>query len=128
MPAGRTLVSSGLFSATQLSQLGAVQQPIYGGFSSVFQNPMFKSPDASASYPIHLRVISEAATLTLKVSMYNLANFANWTGTTATLVNEANAGSDGTGAAGYVNGNSGSISRIRLVQTADQVPRRTSGN
>ncbi len=106
-PAGRTLVNSGLFSATQLSQLGGVQQPIYDGFSSVFQNPMFKSLDASVSYPFHLHFISESATLTPKVSMYNLANFANWGGTTTTLVNQSNAGSNGKGASGYVNGDNG---------------------
>ncbi|HZU10157.1 MAG TPA: TonB-dependent receptor [Pseudacidobacterium sp.] len=106
-PAGRALVNNGLFNPTQLSELGAVQQPIYNGFSSVFQNPMFKSLDASVSYPFHLKFISESVTLVPKVSMYNVANFANWGGTTTTLVNQSNAGSDGTGAEGYVNGDNG---------------------
>ncbi|HEX3437245.1 MAG TPA: TonB-dependent receptor, partial [Pseudacidobacterium sp.] len=106
-PAGSALVNNGLFTATQLSKLGGVQQPIYSGFSSVFQNPMFKSLDASVSYPLHLKFISEAATLVPKVSMYNLANFANWGGTTTTLVNTNTAGSDGSGAESYVNGDNG---------------------
>jgi hypothetical protein len=105
-PAGTALVNSGLFTSGELSHLGGVQQPIYDGFSSVFQNPMFKAIDASLSYPIHLKFISEAATLVPKISMYNVANFANWGGTTTTLINQSDAGS-GAGASGYVNGDNG---------------------
>ena len=59
------------------------------------------------SYPIHLKFISEVATLEPAVAMYNVSNFSNWTGTDGTLLNVANAGSDGSGAYSYVNGTNG---------------------
>jgi hypothetical protein len=106
-PAGQALIAAGLLNASQLQKLNAVQQPIYNQSSSVFANPMFKSIDASVSYPIRLRWLGEGRSLEPGVAMYNAANFANWGGTTATLVNQSDAGSDGSGAAGYVNGING---------------------
>jgi hypothetical protein len=106
-PAGKALVNAGLFSATQLQKLNAVQQPIYSPTTGSFNNPMFKSLDANFSYLIKLKFISESASLEPMVSMYNLPNFANWGRTTGVLVNAADAGSDGSGAFGYVNGEYG---------------------
>lgn len=106
-PAGQALVNAGLLRADQLVSLNAVQQPIYNGSTHVFANPMYKSVDASFSYPIKMRFISEAFSLEPKVSIYNVANFAAWSGATGTLINVANAGSDGGGAYGYTNGTNG---------------------
>ena len=106
-PASQALIGAGLFSARQLQELNAVQQPIYSGASSIFANPMFKSLDASFSWPIRLRWLGEGRSLEPGIAMYNAANFANWGGTTATMVNTSNAGADGSGAAGYVNGDNG---------------------
>jgi Carboxypeptidase regulatory-like domain len=106
-PAGQALVTSGLFTSGQLSQLNAVQQTIYNGSSHIFNNPMFKAMDASVSYPIHLKWLSEAATLEPAVAIYNVANYAAWSGPDGTLLNLSNAGSDGSGAYSYANGTNG---------------------
>lgn len=107
-PAGKALVNAGLFTTAQLTALNAVQQPIYTGYSgNAFANPMFKSLDASLSYPIHLRFISDSVSIEPEISMYNVANFANWGGASGTLIDVADAGSDGSGAYSYVNGTNG---------------------
>lgn len=107
-PAGQALVSAGLMTQSQLSKLGAVQQPVYTGASKIFANPMYKSLDASVSYPIRLKWLGEGRSLEPSVSMYNVANFANWDGfTNATnnfALNQSDAGSDGSGAFSYING------------------------
>jgi hypothetical protein len=106
-PAGQALVSSGLFTSQQLTQLNAVQQPIYNNSTHIFANPAYQSLDASFSYPIKLKFISETANLQPKIAIYNVANYANWTGATGTLINTTNAGTDGSGALSYVNGTNG---------------------
>ncbi len=107
-PAGKALLNAGLFTGKQLSQLNAVQQQIYDGYSgNAFSNPMFKGLDASFTYPIKLRFISESASIEPAVAFYNVANFASWSGATGNLLNTNNAGPDGSGAYGYVNGTNG---------------------
>jgi hypothetical protein len=107
-PAGQALVSAGLMTPAQLSALGAVQQPIYTGGTKIFSNPMFKSIDASFSYPIRLKWLGEGRSLEPSIAMYNVGNLANWTGfTNATsnfAINQSDAGSDGSGALTYING------------------------
>lgn len=107
-PAGQALVSAGLMTAGQLSQLGGVQQPIYTGGTKIFSNPMFKSIDASFSYPIRLKWLGEGRSIEPAVALYNVGNLANWTGfTNATsnfAINQADAGPDGSGALTYING------------------------
>jgi hypothetical protein len=106
-PAGQAVVSAGLMTSAQLSALGGVQQPIYNAAPKIFANPMFKSIDASFSWPIRLKWLGEGRSLEPGVAMYNAANFANWDGTTGTLYNQADAGPDGSGAYGNVNGVNG---------------------
>jgi hypothetical protein len=109
-PAGQVLLQNGIFNANQLQQLQGVQQPIYNGSSQLFPNPMFKSIDASVSYPIRLKWLGEGRSLEPAVQMYNVANFANWGGFSTAggaLVNTGNAGSDGSGAYSFVNGTNG---------------------
>ena len=106
-PAGQALVNAGLFTTTQLQQLNAVQQPIYSPAGSVFENPWFRTVDASVSYPIRLRKISESMAITPGVAMYNVGNLSNWTGAasnSSTLLNQANAGAGGVNSYTYVNG------------------------
>lgn len=103
-PAGQALVNAGLATTSQLAALNAVQQPIYSPAGAVFANSWFRSIDASFGYPIRIRKISEAFSLTPSVAMYNVANFSNWGGTTGTLLNVANAGAAGADSATYVNG------------------------
>jgi hypothetical protein len=103
-PAGQAVVGAGLMTPAQLAALGGVQQPIYASSNSVFPNPMFKSLDASFSWPIRLKWLGEGRSLEPGVAMYNAANFANWGSTSGTLYNQADAGPDGSGAYGQVNG------------------------
>ncbi len=107
-PAGQALVNAGLLTPGQLSALGAVQQPVYTGGTKIFSNPMFKSIDASFSYPIRLKWLGEGRSLEPSIAMYNVGNLANWTGfTNATsnfAINQSDAGADGSGALTYING------------------------
>lgn len=103
-PAGQALVSAGLFSAAQLVALNAVQQPIYIPSGSIFENPWFRTVDASVSYPIRLKRISETAAITPGVAMYNVGNLSNWTGASGTLLNTSNAGTAGADSYTYLNG------------------------
>jgi hypothetical protein len=78
-PAGQTLVSSGLITATQLAALGGAMQPVGLATGSTLRNYPFRTIDASFSYPIKLRRLGEATTLEPGVAMYNVANFGNYT-------------------------------------------------
>jgi hypothetical protein len=78
-PAGQALVDAGLFTAAQMHQLDAQQQPIQPLAGKPWTSPMFKGLDASFSYPIRLRKISETASIEPGVAVYNVANFADFT-------------------------------------------------
>jgi hypothetical protein len=106
-PAGQALIDAGLFTLAQLKSIGAVQQTIYAGSTHIFANPIYKSIDASLSYPVKLKWLGERGNLEPKIAFYNLGNFANWSGATGTLINTSDAESDGSGAATYVNGTNG---------------------
>lgn len=99
-PAGQALVTAGIMTAAQLSSLGAVQQPIAPVPGSAYENPIFKSVDLSATYPVRLRFINETARLEPVVAFYNAFNMANYGGPTGLLLNTADAGQDN-----YINGN-----------------------
>ncbi len=111
-PAGQALVDAGLFTPGQLTQLNAVQQPLYVPSGSIFENPWFRTIDASVSYPIRLKKISETASITPGVAMYNVANLSNWTGATGDgttagtgrLLNVSNAGTGGENTLNFLNG------------------------
>lgn len=88
-PAGKALVNAGLFTSDQLQQLDAVMQPMQPLQGKGWENPMFKGLDASFSYPIKLKFISESASLEPEIAIYNVANFTNYsTGPTGQLLNE----------------------------------------
>jgi hypothetical protein len=88
-PAGRALVDSGLLTSEQMVKLDAVMQPMQPLAGKGWENPMFKGLDASFSYPIKLRFISESANIEPEVAIYNVANFANYsTGPTGILLNQ----------------------------------------
>lgn len=77
-PAGQTLVSSGLISSDQLSRLGGVMQAVSLAPNAGLRNYPFRTIDASFTYPIKLKWISESAVLEPGVAMYNVANFGNY--------------------------------------------------
>jgi hypothetical protein len=106
-PAGQMLLNNGIFTPAQLVALQGVQQPIANPSGPVFANPMFKSIDASFTWPIRLKWLGEGRSLEPGVAMYNAANFANWTGALGSLINTTDAGSDNSGAYAYVNGSNG---------------------
>jgi hypothetical protein len=92
-PAGQELVSAGLFTAAQLTALGAViptlaPQPA----NNPRNNPAFRTFDANVGYPIHLKFLGEGTTITPTASFYNLFNLANFGRVTGTLLDTADAG------------------------------------
>ncbi|MGB9418713.1 MAG: carboxypeptidase-like regulatory domain-containing protein [Acidobacteriaceae bacterium] len=100
-PAGQTVVSSGLITSSQLVALGGAMQHVGLAPGSTLRNYPFRTLDANFSYPIKLKWLGEATTLTPGVAMYNVANFGNYTLTNydPELLN-----SPGTGDFNYPNG------------------------
>lgn len=126
-PAGQTLVSSGLMTATQLQNLGGVIRPIaLSPSNKALENPTFRTMSMNLSYPIHLNRLREGMSLEPAVSFYNIFNFSNFGRPSSTLLN-----TDNGPAAGYVNGpNSYQTHETNRVQrgsgTFDQgAPRQT---
>jgi hypothetical protein len=86
-PAGQELVSAGLFTQTQLTELGAViptlaLQPANHPRS----NPAFRTFDLNTSYPLHLKFLGAGTTITPTVAFYNLFNMANFASVTGTVL------------------------------------------
>jgi hypothetical protein len=78
-PAGKALVSAGLFTPGQLSTIGATIQPIADlPQATALNNPMVRSVDMSFSYPIHLNRIREGLSLEPIIAFYNVFNLANY--------------------------------------------------
>jgi hypothetical protein len=77
-PAGQALVSAGLFTATELSKLNAVQQPLASAPTNPIGNAAFRSFDLDFSYPIHLTKYREGLSITPGVALYNVANMTNF--------------------------------------------------
>jgi len=76
-PAGQALVSAGLFTQTELTQLGAT---VNGGtpLSTVPNpagNPWFKDFDTVLAWPFHVK---ERFTIAPQVSFFNVFNFSNF--------------------------------------------------
>ncbi len=91
-PAGKALVDAGVLTSAQLTALGAVQQPIAPPPSHPYENPPYRSIDASLNYPFKLKFISDVATLEPVVAFYNVANLGNFSNPLGTLINVADAG------------------------------------
>lgn len=124
-PAGQTLVNQGLFTSTQLSQLGAVLPTLATAPSHAYPNSPLRTLDADATYPIHLKWFPEQMNIEPAVTMYNVLNMGNFSGPTGTILTPADQSE------GYVNGdynfavkNSGRVTR--KTGTFDQgAPRAT---
>jgi hypothetical protein len=106
-PAGQALVAAGLFTQTQLTELGAVVPTLaLQPTNHPRNNPAFRTLDANVSYPIKLKWLGEGTTLVPTVSFYNVFNLANFNG-----VNTENgtvltaAGAPSAIDSNYVNGN-----------------------
>ncbi len=97
-PAGQALIDAGLLTASDLTAIGAVQQPIALAPTTPINNPAFRAFDLSAGYPINLGKLREGLSLLPQVVMYNVTNMANFTagptgtGLTGLLLNTADAG------------------------------------
>ena len=104
-PAGKALVSAGLFTPGQLSSIGATVQPIATlPQTTALNNPMFRSLDMNFSYPISLSRVREGMSLQPVIVFYNIANMANYGNPgSGTLLNQADAGSVNT-IGGYLSG------------------------
>lgn len=80
-PAGQMLVTQGLFTASQLSQLGAVKQLLAQAPTNPLKNPATRTLDASFRYPIpYIGRLREGMMLTPSITVYNVTNMANYGG------------------------------------------------
>jgi hypothetical protein len=75
LPMGQALIDAGLFTQTELQNLGAVADQIDPAPSDQMNMSWLKAFDFRASWPIHLR---ESVTLEPSIGFYNLFNFANF--------------------------------------------------
>ncbi len=99
-PAGKTLVSSGLFTAAQLSAIGAVTPTLGAAPSYAFPNPTFRQVDITVSYPVGhalIHFLPESVSLEPAIAFYNAFNFANYSAfsgpTGQLLIDSSGAGS-----------------------------------
>lgn len=98
-PAGQALVSAGIFTASQLTEIGAAQQPIAPAPSNALQNAAFRTFDLSGRYPITLNRVHEGLSIVPGFAMYNIFNMSNFGNVPPTLLNASDAGSEG-----FING------------------------
>jgi hypothetical protein len=99
-PAGQALVSAGLFTQSQLAQLGAVIQPVQAPAPNNAGNGYYKDVDTVLSWPFKLR---ERWTILPSVSFFNVFNFVNY----GTLGNPSANGL--TGGPGTINGTTAGV-------------------
>lgn len=132
-PAGKALVTAGLLTQAQLTELGAVIQPLTPLPQAIGPaNPMYKQIDATFGYPIRLgsyvHQLGDSVMLEPRVAFYNIANFANFGndgGNPGVTPYTGNLGSPG---AGSVNGPLGFGDSQRVTRqsgTFDQGAPRT---
>ncbi|HEY0308049.1 MAG TPA: carboxypeptidase-like regulatory domain-containing protein [Acidobacteriaceae bacterium] len=80
-PAGSKLVSSGLLTAAQMTQLGAVTPTLGAAPSYAYPNPTFRQVDITVSYPIGrgvLHFLPKSVSLEPSIAFYNAFNFSNY--------------------------------------------------
>jgi len=105
-PAGQALVSAGLFTQSQLSQLQAVQQPIARVQEARGpENAFYRNVDMSFAYPIRLSRLREGMSLVPTIAFYNIGNFSNFTNyNNGTLANTTTAAGGSAALSGLLNG------------------------
>jgi hypothetical protein len=95
-PAGQQLLNSGLFTQTQLTAIGAVQNPIASAPQTLFPNAAFRTFDVSAGIPVpFLNHIRKGLSIVPTVAAYNVFNMSNFGGLSGVLLNSGD--SSGTG-------------------------------
>ncbi len=80
-PAGHTLVNSGLFTAQEMLQIGAVTPTLGPAPSYAFPNPTLRQMDAVITYPIGhgiVHFLPESVSIEPGISFFNVFNFANY--------------------------------------------------
>ncbi|MGC2150534.1 MAG: hypothetical protein WA618_00710, partial [Terriglobales bacterium] len=97
-PSGQALVAAGLFSSSQLTQLGAVMPTLPTAPAGQADNGWLKDLDLNFAWTYK---IAERVELTPGISFFNVFNFANFDGPKNTLSGILN------GAPGTVNGTAG---------------------
>jgi hypothetical protein len=120
-PAGQTLINSGLFTATQLAQLGGVMPALAPGSSHAFPNSPLRTMDASVRYPIRAKWLPEKVNLEPSVTMYNVLNLGNFDGPDGTILTPA----DLVGSATNVNSPYGTGAGAYAVKNSERVTRKT---
>jgi hypothetical protein len=92
-PAGQAVVASGLFSASQMQQIGASIQPIANmPQATALNNPAFRNMDVNFTYPIRLSHIREGLAIVPGIAFYNVGNFSNFGSFGGVLYNVNTAG------------------------------------
>ncbi|HEY5329864.1 MAG TPA: carboxypeptidase-like regulatory domain-containing protein [Acidobacteriaceae bacterium] len=83
-PAGKTLLSSGLFTQAQLTALGAVTPTLGSAPAYAYPNSAFRQVDITASFPLGhslVHFLPESFSLEPAIAFYNAFNNANYGGT-----------------------------------------------
>jgi hypothetical protein len=92
-PAGQAVVASGLISAAQMTELGAVTPTIAAPPSNNAGNGSLRTFDLTLARPTKLKWLGESGSVEPNVSIYNLFNFANFNAYSYTSVNKTGGGS-----------------------------------
>jgi Carboxypeptidase regulatory-like domain len=109
-PAGKTLVSSGMFTQAQLVTLGAVVPTIQLPPANNAGNGYYKNVDTVLSWPFKLR---EKLTILPSVSFFNVFNFVNYGALGQASLTDSLTGGDGS-VNGTVAGNNTSSNTVRV--------------
>jgi hypothetical protein len=92
-PAGQVVVASGLITAAQMTELGAVTPTIAAPPAHNAGNGSLRTFDLTLARPTKLKWLGEAGSVEPNVSIYNLFNFANFNAYPYTAFNQTGGGS-----------------------------------
>jgi hypothetical protein len=81
-PAGQALISNGLFTANQLTELGAVTRTIGAPVAGNIGNGPLRTFDFVLGRPIKVSKLGESLSFEPTISFFNLFNFSNYNGST----------------------------------------------
>ncbi len=91
-PAGQTLVANGLFTAQELTALGAVTRTIAPPVANNAGNGTLRTFDMTLARPIKIRWLGEGTSVEPNVSVYNVFNMVNYNPVTGNLLNVQQSG------------------------------------
>lgn len=92
-PAGETVVSSGLFTAAEMTSLGAVTPTIAAPPAHNAGNGSLRTFDLTIARPTKIKWLGESGSVEPNVSIYNLFNFSNFGAFTNATMNQTGGGS-----------------------------------